>query len=110
MDLAETIAILVTGEFPGGMTDRPMTVAPSGHSGIDVIFIRVDRRPGSDCGANQRGDRGLLHVLQHADHHRPTALDHAEDGRLLLGQRHPTPLPLPPAPAGGPSFFFTASG
>ncbi len=111
MDLAETIAILIPGELPGGMTDRSMTVAPCGTIGNRChIHPCTQHRPGSDRGANQRGDRDLLHVLQHPDHHRPAALDHAEDRGLLLGQRPPPPLPLQPAPSGGPPFFFTASG
>jgi len=42
MDFTETIAILVAGELPGGMTDRSMTVAPLGQPSINIIVISID--------------------------------------------------------------------
>ena len=71
MDFAETIAILVVRELPGGMTNRTMGVTPLGQAGVDVILIRVHDSTRCNRGPNQWGDRHLLHVLQHPDHYRP---------------------------------------
>jgi hypothetical protein len=104
MDLAETVTILIAGELPGGMTHRPMVVAPLGQPSMDVIFIGINNSPGGDSGVDQGTDRDLLHVLQPPDHHRSGSLNHAEDGWLFLGQCPTPPLSLQPP------FFFTASG
>jgi len=107
MDFAETITVLVAGELPGGMTDRSMTVSPLGQSSIDIIFISIQKSSRSDRGADQRGDRDLLHVLQHPNHHRPGAWNHAQVGGLFLGQG---PTPPSTVAVGGASLFFHRLG
>src|SRR3954471_11501370 len=92
------------------MTHRPVGVAPLGEPMVDVVLVRVDHRPGGDDLLDQRADRLLLDIRQHADDDLAGPLDHPEDRRLLLRQRPPPRRPLqPPAPAGSP-FFLTASG
>src|ERR1700722_3026772 len=110
MDFAETVAVLVAGELPGGMTDCSMAVAPFGQTSINIVFISVDNCTKSDRGPDQGGDCDLFDVLEHPDHDRTGALNHSENGRLFLGQRPTPPLPLQSPPSGRPSFFFTASG
>src|ERR1017187_4290883 len=102
MDFAEAVTILVARELPSGMTDRFMAVTPSGQSSINIIFISVNQSPRGDRGPDQRGDRDLLDVLEHPNHHHPGAFNHADDGRLFLGQRPSPPLPLQPPPSAGP--------
>src|SRR4051794_3744736 len=110
MDLAEAIAVLVAGELTGRMADGAMRVAPFGQPRVDVVFVGVDHRPRGDRSLDQGTDRDLLDVLEHPDHDRAGALDHAEDGRVLLGQRPATTPPLQPPTSAGAAFFFTASG
>src|SRR4051794_34263004 len=106
MDFAEAIAVLVTGELARRMADGAMGVAPFGQSSVDVVLVGVDLRPRGNRVLDQGTDRGLFDVPEHPDHDLPAAPDHAEDGRLLLGQRPATTLPFQlPAAAGAASFF-----
>ena len=47
MDFAEPIVILGAGELPNLVTDRAMTVAPCGHSSIDVYSSAYTTLPGA---------------------------------------------------------------
>ncbi len=101
VDLAEPV--LVLGVFAAGMADRFMPVAPGGQAGVDAILVRVDESTRGDGGRDDRLDRGLLHVGQRAQHDPATALDQAEDGRLVFSQRaasrracQPVTAPEPP--------------
>src|SRR5262245_163320 len=110
MDLAEPIPVVVPGELPRRMADRPVGVAPLGEPMGDVILVRVDRAPRGDRRLDERADRLLLDVGQHPDDDLSGPLDHPKDRRLLLRQRPPAPLaPQPPASSRSP-FFLTASG
>src|SRR5262249_11490257 len=92
------------------MTDGVVRVAPLRQSAVDVVLVREDRRTRSDRLPDQRADRLLLAIRQHADDELAAPLDHAEDRRLLLRQRPPARRPLqPPSPSGSP-FFRTAAG
>jgi hypothetical protein len=110
MDLMESMAIVITGVLPSGMTHRVMRVIPFGHPAIDVVFIRVKNRAISNRLLDQRTDRYLLHVLRHPDHDLAGPLDHPEDRRLLLLQCPPARLALQPSAASESPFFLTASG
>ncbi len=110
VDLAEAVAILITGVFAAPVTDRLMSVAPDRQAGIDAILVRVDEGAGGDSGGDNRLDRGLLHVGQHAQHDLATALDQAEDGRLVLRQRAPSRRACQPATAPEPPLLATAAG
>src|SRR4051794_33212028 len=98
MDLAEAVAVFVAGILTAGMADRLVAVAPGGQPGIDVVFIGVDHRAGHDRCSNDRLDRGLLHIGQHAQHDLTAALDQSEDRWLVLRQRAASRRTLKPAP------------
>src|SRR3954471_23249209 len=66
------------------MADGLVPVAPSFQASVDAILVGVDEGICRDCGFDDRLDRDLLHVGQHAQDHRATALDQAEDGRLVF--------------------------
>src|SRR5262249_35636037 len=92
------------------MADGVVRVAPLRQPGIDVVLVGVDNRPECDRRLDQRADRPLLDVGQHADRDLAAPLDHPEDRRLLLGQRAPARRPLQAPPPSGPPFFATAVG
>src|SRR5262245_26812338 len=92
------------------MADGVVDIAPLRQPGVDVVLVREDRRTRGDRLADQRADRRLLDVGQHADDDLAAPLDHPEDRRLLLGQRAPARGPLQPPPPTGPPFFATAAG
>src|SRR4051812_3792916 len=92
------------------MADRQVLVAPLRQPGIDVVLVGVDGGPRSDRPPEERADRRLLDVGQHADDDLAAPLDHPEDRRLLLGQRPPARGPLQAPPAAGAPFFLTAPG
>ena len=66
--------------------------------------------PRRDEPLDERADRGLLDVLQHADDDRPAALKHAEDRRRLGPQGPAPPRPFQASVPAFPPLFFTASG
>src|SRR3954453_18630377 len=107
MHLTEPIPVVIPGVLPRRMTDRLVPVAPFLQPAVDVVLVGVNRTPLGDRPLDQGADRHLLDVLQHPDHDLAAALQHAEDRRLLLGQRAPATLPLQPSPAPDPPFFFT---
>ncbi len=73
--LAEPVPVLVAGILAAGVADRFMFVAPGWQARVDAILVRVDESARDDCGGDDRLDRGLLHVGQHAQHDLATALD-----------------------------------
>jgi hypothetical protein len=89
VDLAEAVAVLISRIFTAAVTNRLVLIAPGLQAGVDAVLVGVDERAFGNCGLEDWLDRPLLHVGQHAQDHLPTALDHAEDGRLLLLQRTP---------------------
>src|SRR3954462_10823776 len=82
--LAEPIPVLVAGVFTLCVADRLVLIAPGWQAGVDAILVGVDEGIFRDCGFEDRLDRDLLHVGQHAQDNRATALDQAEDGRLVF--------------------------
>src|SRR4051794_21071126 len=110
MHLAESIAVVITGVLARRMADGQVRVAPPRQPGINVVLIGGDGRPRTDRPPDQRADRRLLDVGQHADDELAAPLDHPEDRRLLLGRRPPARRPLQAPPAAGPPFFLTATG
>src|SRR3954463_8159436 len=85
--LAEAIPVLVAGVFAAPVTDRLVLIAPALQASVDTVLVGVDEGTLGNCGRDDRLDRDLLHVGQHVQDHRATALDQAEDGRLVLRQR-----------------------
>ena len=110
VDLAKTVAVLVAGVFATPMADRLVPVAPSRQAGVDAILVGVDEGARGDRGGDDRLDRPLLHVGQHAQHDLAAALDQAEDGRLVLLQRAAARRACQPAAAPEPPLLATSSG
>src|SRR3954447_14103933 len=88
--LAEPIPVLVAGVFTLCVADRLVLIAPGWQAGVDAILVGGDEGALSDGARDDRLDRPLLHVGQHAQDHLTTALDQAEDRGLVLFQRAPT--------------------
>ncbi len=78
--------------------------------GVDAIFIRVDEGARGDGGGDDRLDRGLLHVGQHAQHDLSAALDQAKDRRLVFVQRAASRRACQLAAAPKPPLLATSSG
>ncbi len=110
VDLAEPVTVLVAGVFAASMADRLVSVAPGGQARVDAILVRVDEGARGDRCLDDRLDRPLLHVGQHAQHHLAAALDQAEDGRLVLLQRAAARRACQPAPPSEPPLLATAAG
>ena len=92
------------------MTDGLVPVAPALQPGIDVVLVGVDERVPGDRDRNDRLDRLLLDIGQHLQHDFATALDQAEDWRLLFRQRAPAGCALEPTPSPAAAFLATAAG
>ena len=110
VDLAEAVAILVAGVLAASVADRLVLIAPGRQAGVDVVLVGVDEGALGDGGLDDRLDRRLLHVGQHAQDHLPAALDQAEDGRLVLRQRAAARRARQPAAASEPPLLATAAG
>src|SRR3954462_9523695 len=108
--LAEPIPVLVAGVFTLCVADRLVLIAPGWQAGVDAILVGVDEGIFCDCGFDDRLDRDLLHVGQHAQDNRATALDQAEDGRLVFLQRTAARCAGQPATASDPPLLATAAG
>src|SRR3954454_8383307 len=108
--LAEPVPVLVAGVFAAPVTDRLVLVAPGWQAGVDTILVGVDEGALSNGGRDDRLDRDLLHVGQHAQHHLATTLDQAENGWLVLLQRAPARRAGQPATASEPPLLTTAPG
>src|SRR3954449_4591696 len=102
VDLAEAVAILVTRILATSVADRLVLIAPGRQAGVDVVLVGVDAGALGDDGLDDRLDRLLLHISQHAQDHLTTALDQAENGWLLLLQRAAARCRLQPAAASEP--------
>src|ERR1700677_428452 len=100
MNFIESVLVLVTSVFPGGVADRVMGVAPVAQAIVNIILISVYFAPFVNGASGDRFDGGLLHVGQHVDRHLTATLHHAENRWLLLLQRAATAFPLqtPPPP------------
>jgi len=110
VDLAEAVAVFVASVFAAPVADRLVPVAPSWQARVDAVFVRVDKGARDDGGGDDRLNRGLLHVGQHAQHHLAAALDQAEDGRLVLRQRAAARRACQLATASEPPLLATAAG
>ena len=68
VDLAEAVAVFVASVFAAPMADRLVPLAPGWQAGVDAILVRVDKGAWNDSGGDDRLDRDLPHVGQHAQH------------------------------------------
>src|SRR3954467_7230902 len=57
VDLAEAVAVLVTGVLAAAVADALVAVAPFVQTGVDVVLIGVDEGALGDGGLNDRLDR-----------------------------------------------------
>src|SRR3954467_1428760 len=71
-----------------------------------VVFLRTFGHVGLD----ERLDRLLLHIGQHAQHHLPAVLDQAQDRRLVRRQCAASRRSRQPAAASEPPPLATAAG
>src|SRR3954464_8203991 len=108
--LAEAVAVLIARILAAPVADRLVPVAPGGEAGVDDILVRVDQATGGNGTGDDRLDRPLPHVGQHAQHDLAAALDQAEDGRLVRRRRAASRRTLQPAPAPEPPLLATAVG
>src|SRR3954469_17595557 len=110
MDLAETIAILIARVLAATVADRLVLIAPGRQTCVDVVLVSVDTGTLGHGGLDDRLDRLLLHVGQHAQHHLPAALHQAQDRRLVPRQRAGSRRSRQPAAAPEPPPLATAAG
>src|SRR3954462_2509508 len=110
VDLAETVAILIARVLPTSVADRLVLIAPGRQTGVDVVLIGVDTGTLGHGGLDDRLDRLLLHVGQHAQHHLTAALHQAQDRRLVLRQRAAARRTRQPAAASEPAPLAPAAG
>src|SRR4051812_39258675 len=110
VDLAEAIAILVTGVLAPSVADRLVPIPPGWQAGVDVVLVGVDASAFGDGGLDDRLDRLLLHIAQHAHNALPPALDQAKARRFVLLQRAAPRRSRQSAPAAEPPPLATAAG
>jgi len=72
--LAKAVAVLVASVLAAGVTNGLVPIAPSRQAG-DAVLVRVDQSAWGNGGGDDRLDRLLLHVGQHAQHDLAAALD-----------------------------------
>jgi hypothetical protein len=87
VDLAEAVAIRVAGVLPAPVADGLVLITPGRQAGIDAVLVGVDAGALGDDSLDDRLDRRLLYIGQHAQDHLSATLDQAEDRWLLLLQR-----------------------
>src|SRR3954453_3425417 len=92
------------------MTDGLVLIAPGWQAGVDLVFVGVDAGALGNDSLDDRLDRRLLYIGQHAQDHLPAALDQAEDRRLLLRQRAAARRSGQPAATAEPPLLATAAG
>src|SRR4051812_15791928 len=68
VDLAEAVAVLVAGVFAATVADGLVLIAPGRQAGIDAVLVGVDASALGHGGLDDRLDRLLLHIGQHAQH------------------------------------------
>jgi hypothetical protein len=110
VDLTEAVAILVARVFAPSVADRLVPIAPGRQAGVDVVLVGVDASALGDARLDDRLDRLLLHIGQHAHDDLPTALDQAENRWLVLLQRAAARRSRQSATASKPPLFATAAG
>ena len=71
------------------MANSFIPVSPMSKAGINIVLVRIDQRACSNRGRDERLNRLLPDVLQHANDHAAAPLNHAQPRRLFLLQRTP---------------------
>ena len=105
VDLVETIAVFVARIFAAAVTDGLVLVAPHRQASVNAVLVGVDHRAFDDRSLNDRLDRFLLHIGQHAENDLAIALDQAQDMLLFLLQRATAARSFEPSAPPGPTFF-----
>jgi hypothetical protein len=110
VDLAEAVAVLVARVLAPGVAHGLVPVAPLLQARVDAVLVGVHQGAPRDRRLDLRPDRPLLDVGEHTEDDLAPALDQAQDGRLVLGERAAAGrAPQPPASAGTP-LLATAAG
>ena len=68
MYLAESVTIIVPRVLATTVVHREVTIAPLFQSRVDVVLVGKDCRAQCNCGLDQRFNRNLLNVGQHANY------------------------------------------
>jgi hypothetical protein len=110
VDLAEAVAIRVAGILATCVADGLVPIAPGRQASIDVVLVSVDASTLGNDGLDDRLDRRLLYIGQHAQDHLAATLDQAEDRWLLLLQRAAARRACQSAAASKPPPLATAAG
>src|SRR3954454_4734600 len=110
VDLAEAVAVLVARVLAPGVAHGLVPVAPLLQAPVDVVLVGVHQGAPRDRRLDHRPDRPLPDVGEHTEDDLAPALDQAQDGRLVLGERAAAGSTPQPPPAARPPFFATAAG
>jgi hypothetical protein len=86
MDFMKAIAIVITSIFTCRMVDRLVAVAPGFQASVNIVFVGENQTAYLNDLFQDRLDRFLLHIRQHADDHLTITLDYAQDRRFFTGQ------------------------
>jgi hypothetical protein len=84
MDLAEPIAILISGILSLSMINSFMGVAPGFQLAIHAVFIGKNECTGLNGLTNDGLNGLLLDIGEHLNDHFPAPLDHAQNRRLFF--------------------------
>src|SRR3954452_7514489 len=103
----EAIAVLVARIFAAAVTDGLVLVAPHRQASVNAVLVGVDHRAFDDHSLNDRLDRFLLHIGQHAENDLAITLDQAQYRRLFLFKRTTTASSSKPSAPPGSTFFWT---
>ena len=86
MHFTKAITIFISSELTPPMVDTLMTVSPGLQTGINAVFIRINKCTWNDGVLYERLDGLLLHIGQQMDNHLAATLNHPKDGRSLFLQ------------------------
>src|SRR5919198_598347 len=110
MDFTQTIAIVISCELTPSMIDMLMTVAPGLQTGINAVFISINKCAWINSVFDQRLDGLLLHVREQIDHDLTATLIIPKTGGLSFSIVPRPPLPLRRRRRPLRPFCFTTSG
>ncbi len=105
VNLMEAVSVFIAGVLAPAVAHGMVIKPPFRQPPVDIVFVGMNASARGDEPLDQRANRGLLDVVQHPRHHRPTPLDHPENRRLFFFQGTPAPRSLQPAPTTPAAFF-----
>ncbi len=87
VDFMEAVAVFIAGVLVIAVADGLVVVAPRRQAAVDVILVGQHEGARRDGRLDQGVYRNLTNVFKHVDDHLAAALQHAENGGLLLFKR-----------------------